>query len=118
MSIIIHEADWQTIPSWQIASLAAYNEPGLFRFLCSGAAVYYGYAASPRTGIATRLYSYRRGDNPHHRAAQEIYHRQFELEAQYLLLDMPRRGIKVLCHDIIRREQPPLNDKEPTRGRH
>lgn len=59
-----------------------------------------------------------RGDNDDHWAAQEIYHRQFELGVQYVLLDVPRREIKLLCHAIIRSERPPWADKDPKRDRH
>lgn len=118
MSIIIPDAGWETIPSWQTACLADFKGVGLFRFLYRGFPMFFGYAASPRTGIAARLYSYRRGGNRKHWATQAIYHAQFELEAQFVLLDWPRRDIKILCHDIIRRELPPWNDKNPKRGRH
>lgn len=108
---------WYSIPGWQTGSLSILKQSGLFRFLLDGVVVFVGYAARHKPGLGGRIAAYRRGDGKAHRATQRIVQLKPRLELQIAFSDDEPWRIRDRCHDIIRREQPSLNAKDPKRGR-
>ncbi|WP_225011259.1 hypothetical protein [Novosphingobium percolationis] len=117
MKIIIPELDWSPVIHWQTARLIIPGA-GLFRFLLDGSVVFIGYVASPWPGFANRIYAYRRGDDPDHYAAQQISRLKDQLELQIAFLDHSPREIRDIGRELIRRERPTLNPKNPHGGRY
>lgn len=118
MQITIPDLAWKTLSGWQTHSLALIKGAGLIRFIWGGSVIFISYAASESPGLGARISAYRRGDDPNHYAAQQISRLKDQLELQIAWLDLPPREIRDVCHELIRKEKPALNQKNPKRGRY